>query len=430
MYLRSQYKTLLERLSEPPRSLIIVTGPRQVGKTTLVQNTLKDKWAVSDQFSHAYETLDAVVTPSTAGIADEVTVVDKSHLPDTDWLVRVWEEARAKSMMPGRQHPHVLVLDEIQKLDRWSDIVKGLWDADRHNNIPLHVVLLGSSPLLVRQGLQESLAGRFEMIRLNHWSYDEMNAIVKLSLPEYLHYGGYPGMERYKENLSSSRWFQHVRESLIETTIETDVLMMRRIDKPKLLRSVYELSCHYSGQIVSYRKMKGALKEAGNETTLAGYLELLGQAGLVKGLEKYARDELRIRSSSPKLQVLNTALMSARHGRTLEQAQADRTYWGRLVESAVGAHLHNAGDWLTRVFYWRENGHEVDFVVERGDSCLAVEVKSTDKPFAQKGLDAFIDKFPGSKKLVVGSTGIPLEEFLQSDPDDWFSWSSSGVNKR
>ena len=425
MYLRSQYKTLLEWLSEPPRSLIIVTGPRQVGKTTLVKNTLKNKWAVSDKFSYTYETLDVVVTPSTEETAGEVTVAGESHLPDIDWLVRVWEKARTEALTPGRQHPHVLVLDEIQKLDRWSDIVKGLWDADRYDNIPLHVVLLGSSPLLVRQGLQESLAGRFDMIRLNHWSFEEMNAIVELSLPEYLHYGGYPGMERYRKNLNPSLWFQHVKESLIETTIETDVLMMRRIDKPKLLRSVYELSCHYSSQIVSYRKMKGALEEAGNETTLAGYLELLGQAGLVKGLEKYAKDELRIRSSSPKLQVLNTALMSARHGRTLEQAQSDQSYWGRLVESAVGAHLHNAGDWLTRVFYWRENGHEVDFVVEQGDRCLAVEVKSTDRPFAPKGLDAFTDKFPGSRKLVVGSKGMPLEEFLQSGPDDWFSWSSS-----
>ena len=414
----------MERLSEQPHSIIIVTGPRQVGKTTLVRNTHEEREASLDGFTYEYFALDAIADPVAARMDD--TILDPFKPPDIEWLVSVWNKARIMAGKPDRQHPHVLVLDEIQKLDRWSDIVKGLWDEDRHNNIPLHVVLLGSSPLLMRQGLQESLAGRFETINLNHWSFVEMNAIIaNLTLPQYLYFGGYPGLTRFGNNLDSSRWFQHVRTSLIETTIEADVLMMRRVDKPALLKQLFELGCRYSGQIVSYGKLKGELVEAGNETTLAGYLELLGNAGLLKGLHKYARGEIRRRKSPPKLQVLNTALMSAWDGRSLEAAQADTTYWGRLVESAVGAHLHNAGDWQTNVFYWREGGNEVDFVVERGDRCLSIEVKSNDRPAPQHGLDAFASKFPGSERLIIGGGGVPVNEFLQSDPDDWFDWSSS-----
>ena len=434
MYLRPQYKTLLAKLSKPPRSLIIVTGPRQVGKTTLVRQTLKEGLISLDSFAtYTYKSLDEPISPDAPSGVNSKAAADGSRQPESGWLVRVWEQARNDAVAPDRTH-HVLVLDEIQKIERWSDTVKGLWDADRRNDIPLQVVLLGSSPLLVQKGLQESLAGRFERIRLNHWSYEEMKAAFGLSLPEYLYYGGYPKLGEFLGEPDLTEWLQYVNDSLIGPAIERDVLMMRQVDKPALLRQLFELGCLYSSQLVSYTKLMGELNEAENQTTLAGYLELLGSAGLLSGLHKYAKGEVRKRKSPPKLQVLNTALMSATHNNSFERAQADHAYWGRLVESAVGAHLHNTGDRCTRIYYWRENGSEVDFVVERGDMCLAIEVKSTDKTASLKGLEAFAKKFPEAERLVVTPSGespnkslqhVSLEEFLQSGPDDWFSWSSS-----
>ena len=390
-----------------------------MGKTTLVLDTLK---RTRQPTEWTYVALDEPSSLSTAsGLDADISALPTPYQPDSAWLVRVWEKARIAATAPGQQHPHVLALDEIHKIDGWSATVKGLWDADRRKGLPLHVVLLGSSPLLLRQGVQEALTGRFELIRLTHWSFEEMSDAFGLDLPRYLYFGGYPGTADYFNEPDSLRWLEYVRNSLIEPTIEKDVLMMRRVEKPALLRQLFELGCYYSGQIVTLNKMKGQLVNAGNETTLAGYLELLGGAGLIQGLRKYARGELRQRAAPPKLQVLNTALMSAMSGYSLEKAQSDTSYWGRLVESAVGAHLVNAGGSLVRVFYWRENSNEVDFVIEQGGQCIAIEVKSSESRFPERGLEVFCDKFPDSEKLVIGPQGIPTEVFLQSGPDDWFS---------
>ena len=419
MYLRPQHKTLIRRLSEPPGRLIVVAGPRQVGKTTLVRDTLKRERQPTEW---TYVALDEPGSLSiVSGLDVDISMPPTSHQPDSTWLMRVWEKARIAATAPGQRHPHVLVLDEIHSIDSWSAVVKGLWDADRREGLPLHVVLLGSSPLQVHQGIQDALTGRFELLQMSHWSFGEMSDAFDLDLPRYLYFGGYPGTTDYFNDPDPLAWLEYVRNALVEPTIVKDVLMMHRVDKPALLRQLFELSCYYSGQIVTLKKMKGQLTNAGNETTLAKYLELLGNAGFIRGLQKYAKQEFRKRAAPPKLQVLNTALMSAVSGYSFEKARSDTSYWGRLVESAVGAHLVNAGGSLTRVFYWRENGNEVDFVIERGGQCIAIEVKSSERRFAERGLDVFCDKFPGSDKLVIGSQGIPLEVFLQSGPDDWFS---------
>jgi len=389
---RPQATTLATRLAEPRRFIQVVAGPRQVGKTTLVQRVT--------------ETLRSPVRQASA---------DEPGLRSPDWIAQQWEAAR---LAMDDEASAVLVLDEIQKIPGWSETVKRLWDEDTRAKRPLKVVLLGSAPLLIAQGLTESLAGRFEVIPLSHWSFPEMQAAFGWSLEEYLFYGGYPGAAPLIGD--PNRWARYVSDSLIETSISRDVLLLTRVDKPALLRRLFELACRYSGQVLSYTKMLGQLQDAGNTTTLAHYLELLASAGMVCGLTKYAGDVARSRASSPKLQVLNTALMTVGAGITLEDARADREFWGRLVESAVGAHLANAamrGE--CRLHYWRERNHEVDFVVQAGQRLVAIEVKSGRAPQAHPGMVAFVESFRPQRTLLVGGDGITLKDFLSQPVSHW-----------
>jgi hypothetical protein len=312
----------------------------------------------------------------------------------------------------------VLALDEVQKVHGWSETVKRLWDEDTRARRSLRVVLLGSSPLLMRRGLTESLAGRFELLHIPHWSYREMRDAFGLSLEQYFYFGGYPGAAPLIAD--PDRWRRYLLDSLIETTIARDVLLMTRVDKPALLRRLFELGCRYSGQVLSYTKMLGQLQDAGNTTTLAHYLDLLGEAGMLVGLQKYSGPAVRQRGSSPKLQVLNTALMSAQSGLSPEQVRADPEFRGRLVESAVGAHLANAaaaGE--CALFYWRDSNREVDFVLRRGPTVVAIEVKSGRAGDSLPGLGAFAERYHPRRTLLVGEGGIPLEEFLARDVGDW-----------
>lgn len=389
---RPQAAVLAARLNEPRRFMQVVAGPRQVGKSTLVQQ--------------AGETLDLPVRHVSA---------DEPMLRGADWIAQQWDAAR---LTLSGQRGGVLVLDEIQKIPAWSETVKRLWDEDTRAKRPLQVVLLGSAPLLIAQGLTESLAGRFEMLHLSHWSYAEMHAAFGWTLEEYVFYGGYPGAAPLVTE--PVRWARYVLDSLIETSISRDVLLMTRVDKPALLRQLFELACRYSGQILSYTKMLGQLQDAGNSTTLAHYLELLAGAGMVCGLPKYAGDAARSRGSSPKLQVLNTALMTVACGYSLTEARADREFWGRLVESAVGAHLANAalrGE--CSVHYWRERNHEVDFIVRAGQTLTAIEVKSGRAPQAHAGTAAFVQAFAPRRTLLVGGDGIELEDFLMQPVTHW-----------
>jgi len=391
---RNQAETLAVRLDEPRRFLQVVAGARQVGKTTLV-----------------HQVLDRLDVPSVFVSADEPTV------GDTAWLAAQWDRARIAASEAGKTGA-VLALDEVQKIPGWSDIVKRLWDQDSRARRPLKVVLLGSAPLLMQQGLTESLAGRFEILHVPHWSYAEMHAAFGFSLEQYLYFGGYPGAAPLVKD--PQRWRRYLLDSLIETTIARDVLLMTRVDKPALLRRLFELGCRYSGQVLSYTKMLGQLQDAGNATTLAHYLDLLGGAGMLTGLQKYAGEAVRQRGSSPKLQVLNTALMTAQSGLSPDEARTDRQFRGRLVESAVGAHLANAAaGGECELFYWRERSREVDFVVRVGRAVIAIEVKSGRAPDAFPGLGAFAETFKPKRTLLVGGDGISLEEFLTRPVQHW-----------
>jgi predicted AAA+ superfamily ATPase len=392
-YIRPYADDLVRRLTEPRRFIQVITGPRQVGKTTLVQ-----------------QVIERTGLPARFASADEPT------LRGGDWIEQQWEAARG--ITTTARHGAVLVLDEVQKVPHWSETVKRLWDRDSREKRSIRVIILGSAPLLIQRGITESLAGRFEIIHLPHWSYREMRDAFGWNVNQYIYFGGYPGAAALIPDVN--RWQRYIRDSLIETTIARDVLLLSRVDKPALLRRLFELGCLYSGQILSYNKMLGQLHDAGNSTTLAHYLELLSGAGMLTGVSKFAGQAVRSRASSPKLQVYNTALMSAQSELPFDEAQADHEFWGRLTESAVGSHLLNAAAAGTcELFYWREDNHEVDFIVRAGRNITAIEVKSGRTGTARSGMAAFSKAFRPTRKLLVGGDGMTVEDFLSQLVDHY-----------
>ncbi|MFN9951040.1 MAG: ATP-binding protein [Bacteroidota bacterium] len=394
MFERPHLQQIIKRMEEPRKFIQVIFGPRQVGKTTLVNQMVK-------KYS----------------FGSSVVSADAIDAYNTYWLEQQWELARIKLTQSGGED-FLLVVDEIQKIDNWSEKVKSLWDQDTRNNLPLKVIVLGSSRLLIQRGLTESLAGRFETTFMSHWSYSEMLAAFGWNEEQYVYFGGYPGAASLISD--QQRWKQYVRESLIETSISKDILMLTRVDKPALMKRLFELSCTYSGQIISYNKMLGQLRDAGNTTTLSHYLTLLSTAGLVTGIEKYSSNIIRKKSSSPKFQVYNTALISALSNESFEDALQNPAFWGRLVESAVGVHLLNhsvSGDFA--LTYWREGNDVVDFVIEQ-KKLIGIEVKSG-AVHNTSGMAAFKKKFNPDKLVVIGNTGLPWQEFLQMKPEELFS---------
>lgn len=388
MYQRPIFEPLFKRLQEPRNFIQVLLGPRQVGKTTLAVQ-LKEALPYSSHYASADE-------PVSNGFS---------------WIEQQWEIGRLRAREGKNNEGALLILDEVQKIPQWSSVVKKLWDEDSLHNVNLKVMILGSSTLLIQSGLTESLAGRFEVTPITHWFFKECRDAFGWSLDQYIFFGGYPGGAKLIHD--EQRWVRYIVDSLIETSILKDIMMMERIHKPALLRQVFELGCQYSGQILSFQKMMGQLQEAGNATTLAHYLSLLSGAGLLTGLSKFSIEHVRQKASSPKLQVLNTALMSAQASSTFQEAQLDREEWGRLVESAIGAYLVNSilGTSM-ELFYWREGNKEVDFVIRHGEKVLALEVKSSQKSTSLPGMMAFSEKFRPLKKLLVGGQGLSIEEFL------------------
>lgn len=395
-YIRKQYDTLCERIKEPRKFMQVIAGPRQVGKSTLIGQVLKN-----------------------TELAYTMEVADGIDAGDTDWIRRVWDSART-TMLLRKEKEYLLVIDEIQKIDNWSEVVKREWDEDSRKGVNLKVVLLGSSRLLLKKGLTESLAGRYELIRLGHWSYKEMQDAFGFTLDEYVYFGGYPGPAHLIRN--EKRWKKYVKDSLVAPAIEKDVIMTSNIYKPALMKQLFELGCGYSAEILSLTKLIGQLQNAGNVTTLAGYLEILNQCSLLAALRKYARDDARKYNSIPKYQVYNNALMTVYKGRTFEKDRTDPKAWGRWVESAVGAYLLNMAEELEyQVYYWREGDDEVDYIVVTGGECIAIEVKSGRRGM-NSGLPKFMKLFQPERSFVVGTSGVALEDFLKSDLENLINW--------
>lgn len=389
MYQRKYYHIIKERINEERFAIQLIAGPRQVGKTTVVGQVLDD-----------------IEMPFLSETADSVD----SNNPE--WISSIWANARS-IMQVRRYNEFLIVIDEIQKLNNWSEFVKKEWDSDTRNKINIKVILLGSSRLLIKKGLTESLAGRYELIRMGHWSFDEMRDAFGFDINQYIYYGGYPQGAKYIQN--EKRWRGYIKDSIIDPVVSKDIIMTATIYKPALLKQLFELSCDYSGEILSLTKMIGQLNDAGNVTTLSNYIDLLSDCQAVTKLYKYANDNARKFNSIPKYQVFNTALMSANTGRGFEKEFTDSKRWGRWVESAVGAYLvGNAEEYGYKVYYWREDNYEVDFVLEKKGVLIAIEVKSGRRT-TNEGIAIFNKKFSPKMAFVVGSGALSIEEFLTLD---------------
>ena len=386
MFKRDIFNTIYNRLKEQRLFVQVIMGPRQVGKTTVIK-----------------QVLDCLGKPFMLQSADTVPSTNSA------WISQCWETARLQ-LRTQAEDELILVIDEVQKLRNWSEYVKKEWDADTLNGVNIKVVLLGSSRVMLEKGLAESMMGRFEEVRMAHWSYKEMHEAFGMTLDQYIYYGGYPGAAALVGD--GERWSNYVAGAIIDSTINKDILMDSPIGKPALLRQTFELSVAYSGKILSLTKMLGALQDAGNTVTLAGYLMLLNDSGLVCALQKFAMDTARKRASIPKYQVYNNALLSACVGTPFSQAVQDRKLWGQYFESAVGAHIINeAFVHRFEVMYWREGNDEVDFVLRKNRKVVAIEVKSNGEA-ATTGLARFRQLFSPASAFIVGDSGIKPEVFL------------------
>jgi predicted AAA+ superfamily ATPase len=383
MFARVLVSQLIERLSEPRKFIQIVAGPRQTGKTTAV-----------------LQALESLKYPQHFVSADDPNLVSP------EWLHNEWAQARALA----KTGDAILIIDEIQKVDGWSSLVKLLWDEDSRMRVPLKSILTGSSSLLLQKGLTESLMGRFEILFSPHWNYAECKEAFGYSLDDFLFFGGYPGAATLTKD--ENRWARYMGASIVEPTISQDILLMEEVRKPALLRSLFMLGSRYSAQELSFTKMLGQLQDAGNTVTLAHYLDLLGKANVLTGLQNYSGNQIRVRKSSPRLMVYDTSLMTYADGanrRRLLDNPADK---GRLVESAVGAYLLARGkEEGFEVYWWRERNHEVDFVIKKGNLLTAIEVKSG-RVKNVGGSFVFKKKYPEAFSLVIGNANLSLEDFL------------------
>jgi len=392
--MESKIKIITKRLNEKRKFIQVISGPRQVGKTTTILEFLKQS-----------EKKSIYIT------ADDV------NPENSVWISQNWETVRLKMKVENADE-YILVIDEIQKIRNWSESVKLEWDSDSREKINIKLVLLGSSQLLLQKGLTESLTGRFEIIRMVHWSYAEMKKEFGLTPEQYVWFGAYPGAGELIHD--ETRFKDYIKNSIIETTISKDILHITRVDKPALLKSVCELGLLYSGQILSFNKFLGQLHDAGNTTTVSHYLELLDNSGMIGGISKYMVQDVRIRASSPKLMTHNTALINAMMPERFSDIIEKPEKWGRLVESCVGSYLLNRSKLEDYgLFYWRENNYEVDFVLKKGDKIVALEIKSGNRQKTD-GMRKFMQIYGDSKSYIVGGQGLSWQEFLTLSPSDLF----------
>ena len=396
MYQREQYKAIVDRLRQPRKFIQVIMGPRQVGKTTLIKQVIKE---LEDEI------------PYLMFSADNIPVTQNS------WISDCWVTARAQLKLENSKDL-ILIIDEIQKLNDWSEVVKKEWDEDSFSDVNLKVILLGSSRVMLQKGLADSLTGRFETIKMTHWSYVEMRDAFDMTLDEYIYFGGYPGVAPLIRDFG--RWGNYIRDSIVDATINKDILYDTVIGKPALLKQTFELGAFYSGQIISLTKIAGSLQGAGNTTTLSNYLNILRDSGLLTGIQKFSVDKARQRASIPKFQVFNSALRNVFSGYAFPEVMRDPKVWGRLFESAIGAHL--VSEVLTgnyEVYYWRDGNLEVDYILKKDNKIVAIEVKSNSST-TSKGLSVFRERYKPYSSFVVGKGGIDAEKFLGIKPVNLF----------
>ena len=386
MFKRQQASVLQSRIGEPRRFIQVIAGARQVGKSTMVKQVVNE-----------------------LTIPHLLTTAEEAPDKNPQWIRYVWQQAR-QAMRLNNYTEFLLVIEEIHKLDNWSEVVKAEWDADSMRDVNIKVVLLGSSRLLIKDGLNESLAGRYELIEMEHWSYNEMREAFGMTIDQYVYYGGYPGAFSLIDD--EKRWRKYMHDAIIEPAITKDVLTTKRVLKPALLRQLFLLGCSYSGELLSFNKILGQLQDAGNTATLANYLQLFDESKLLAGLQQFAADDARKYKSVPKYQVYNSGLLSATSSLNFNDVYLDPQQWGRWVETAVGAYLINHADRLEyQLYFWRHDGNEVDFILQSSKKLVAIEVKSGRRQNNQ-GLPMFSDQFHPDVELVVGGEAFSLEQFL------------------
>jgi predicted AAA+ superfamily ATPase len=400
-YARSR-EVLIERLSEAaPARIQLLTGPRQVGKTTLLLDIAAQ---LGDQAVYA------------AG--------DEPDAALPAFWERRWAEAEARS----QKGTAALLLDEVHHLSDWAGRLKSHWDSARRRHIPIHVVATGSSALRVTTGSRESLAGRFERLTLSHWSAASLATAFHLPPREaarnLVRFGSYPGAHEFEKD--PARWRAYVRDAIIEPAIGRDVLAQGAVRRPALLRQVFAIAAGSPAQIVSLQKLQSQLQDSGALETVANYLALLENAYLVAPLEKYSTQVLRRRASPPKLVTLNNALLSAMHPDGAPDPVREPGRFGFWVENACLAFAINQGQ---QVMYWREEPLEVDAVLDGSWGKWAVEVKTGRfDALALRGLLEFCRRNPAFTPLVISAPGdeelarrhgvqsVSWEDFLVSGP--------------
>lgn len=397
MYLRKQFYELEKRINEKKNLIQVITGPRQSGKTTLAQQ-------ITNKLQLPYHFVSADTVPSNYSL----------------WVTQQWDIARSK-FKNSSSKIFLLIIDEIQKINNWSEYVKKEFDKDRLLKLNIKVILLGSSTLLISKGLTESLFGRFEMIKLSHWTFKEMNEAFGFSPEQYVYFGGYPGAVDLIED--ESRWRDYIRNSIIETTISKDILQLTTIQKPALLKNLFELACIYNGEILSYNKLLGQLTDAGNTTTLSHYAELLDNIWMLTGLQKFSGSKIKSKSSTPKWIVYNSALTSAYNELSFKETLKDLRLWGRKIEQAVGSFLINSSRIENfDLYYWRDGNNEVDFIIKTGKKTIAIEFKSGKATF-HKGLVAFSEKFKPMKTILVSDYEWNWKDFFSLNISQLFDYS-------
>lgn len=391
MYQRRHLNILKSRMAEPRRRMQIVMGPRQVGKSTMV-----------GQFTEG------------TSVPFDFCAADSVNRFDTSWIPNKWQQARMRMDIHSEQE-HILIIDEVQKIKGWSEQVKKEWDEDSRSHRNLKVILLGSSRLLLQKGLEESLEGRFETIKMGYWDWQEMHEAFGFSMDEYVYFGGFPGLAL--DIKDEDRWRNLMEYSIISPILTRDILEIEEIRNPALLRQVFELSCVESAKELSLTKMQGTMN-SGTVPTIKNYLDILNKSMTVQPLQNYSPSRIREKQSVPKMQVFNNAFRNRFGTFSFDEARMDPAECGRQVESAVGAHLANRSivdDY--ELFYWRnERRQECDYVLRKGQALVAIEVKSgsVDKTV---GFEKFKEQFADNvaAAFIVGPQALPLEDFFLMD---------------
>ena len=364
---------LASRLSEKNPLIQVLIGPRQVGKSSFIEAFTKK--------------------------SKKFLICAGDGIDDPIWIQQKWNQAQ--------ENHQCLIIDEIQKIPQWSEFVKTCWDKQKFSKNKINVILLGSSSMSLDSGLSESLTGRFEVIRLYHWSFEESQKITKLSLDDYIRYGGYPGSYEFIKD--ESRWSTYLRSSIIETVITKDILLSAKVKSPALFRQCFYLATSFPAQVLSYNKLLGQLQDRGNIDLVKYYLDLFDKAYLIKCIPKFTNNVFSKKSSSPKIIPLTPALCTFHL-----KSEMTPEYLGRVFEALVGAKLIQVFD---EIFYWAEADFEVDFVIQANKKIYAIEVKSGRNKKA-KSLIKFLEKYP--KAEVVFITKDNFAKF-EKDPMNFFN---------